>query len=94
MTARAGNENDVRKVTAVLTEQQYAWAQEVVLSGAMEGLTCSVSTVIRLALDRNVQRSPVDGALEQGGRIGVDGIHEDLGLQLVPREREPAVLQG
>ena len=57
MTARAGNENDVRKVTAVLTEQQYAWAQEVVLSGAMEGLTCSVSTVIRLALEELRERT-------------------------------------
>src|ERR1700716_692560 len=64
MTARAGNENGVRKVTAVITDQQYTWAQEVVLSGAMEGLTCSVSTVIRLALEELRERHPSPNKLE------------------------------
>ena len=71
MTARAGNENDVRKVTAVLTEQQYAWAQEVVLSGAMEGLTCSVSTVIRLALDELRERHSSSKKLEAALRAHI-----------------------
>jgi DNA-binding NarL/FixJ family response regulator/Arc/MetJ-type ribon-helix-helix transcriptional regulator len=71
VTARAGNENGFRKVTAVLTEQQYTWAQEVVLSGAMEGLTCSVSTVIRLALDELRQRHSSPKKLEAALRAHI-----------------------
>ena len=71
MTARGEGENGYRRVTAVLTEQQYRWAQEVVLSGAMEGLTCSVSTVIRLALDELRQRHPASKKLEAALRAHI-----------------------
>jgi DNA-binding NarL/FixJ family response regulator len=71
VTGRAEGENGYRKVTAVLTEQQFKWAQEVVLSGAMEGLTCSVSTVIRLALDELRQRHPASKKLEAALRAHI-----------------------
>jgi DNA-binding NarL/FixJ family response regulator len=71
VTARAESENGYRRVTAVLTEQQYKWAQEVVLSGAMEGLTCSVSTVIRLALDDLRERHPASKRLEAALRAHI-----------------------
>lgn len=58
-------------MTAVLTEQQYAWAQEVVLSGAMEGLTCSVSTVIRLALEELRERHSSSKKLEAALRAHI-----------------------
>jgi DNA-binding NarL/FixJ family response regulator len=71
VTARAGDGNGFRKVTAVLTEQEYTWAQEVVLSSAMEGLTCSVSTVIRLALEELRQRHPSSKKLEAALRAHI-----------------------
>jgi DNA-binding NarL/FixJ family response regulator/Arc/MetJ-type ribon-helix-helix transcriptional regulator len=71
VTARGEGENGYRRVTAVLTDQQYRWAQEVVLSGAMEGLTCSVSTVIRLALDELRQRHPASKKLEAALRAHI-----------------------
>jgi DNA-binding NarL/FixJ family response regulator len=71
VTARAGDGNGFRKVTAVLTEQEYTWAQEVVLSGAMEGLTCSVSTVIRLALEELRERHSSSKKLEAALRAHI-----------------------
>jgi DNA-binding NarL/FixJ family response regulator/Arc/MetJ-type ribon-helix-helix transcriptional regulator len=71
VTARADTQDGYRKVTAVLTEQQHRWAEEVVLSGAMEGLTCSVSTVIRLALEELRERHPSPKKLEAALRAHI-----------------------
>lgn len=64
-------EDGYRRVTAVLSDDQYAWAQEVVLSGAMAGLSCSVSTVIRLALEELRGRHPSAKKLEAALRAHI-----------------------
>ena len=64
-------EEGYRRVTAVIREEQYAWAQEVVMSGAMAGLGCSVSTVIRLALEELRQHHPSAKKLEAALRAHI-----------------------
>ena len=93
MTARADTENGYRKVTAVLTEQQHRWAEEVVLSGAMEGLTCSVSTVIRLALEELRERHPSPKKLEAALRAHIwrERVPEAEHVSLPPPQRPAAV---
>jgi DNA-binding NarL/FixJ family response regulator/Arc/MetJ-type ribon-helix-helix transcriptional regulator len=93
VTARADTENGYRKVTAVLTEQQHRWAEEVVLSGAMEGLTCSVSTVIRLALEELRERHPSPKKLEAALRAHIwrERVPEAEHVSLAAPQRPPAV---
>lgn len=83
-------EDGYRRVTAVLSDQQYAWAQEVVLSGAMAGLNCSVSTVVRLALDELRQRHPSAKRLEAALRAHIwrEGVTKPDRLPLPPPRRE------
>jgi len=50
------------EVTAYLTEAQYAWASE--LAQAMSGLNCTMSDVVRLALDELRSRHPSPKRLE------------------------------
>jgi DNA-binding NarL/FixJ family response regulator len=80
-------------VTAVLTEQQHRWAEEVVLSGAMEGLTCSVSTVIRLALEELRERHPSPKKLEAALRAHIwrERVPEAEHVSLPPPQRPSAV---
>jgi DNA-binding NarL/FixJ family response regulator len=80
-------------VTAVLTEQQHRWAEEVVLSGAMEGLTCSVSTVIRLALEELRERHPSPKKLEAALRAHIwrERVPEAEHVSLAAPQRPPAV---
>jgi DNA-binding NarL/FixJ family response regulator/Arc/MetJ-type ribon-helix-helix transcriptional regulator len=79
-------------VTAVLTEQQHRWAEEVVLSGAMEGLTCSVSTVIRLALEELRERHPSPKKLEAALRAHIwrERVPEAEHVSLPPPQRPAA----
>src|SRR4029079_16137687 len=49
--------------------------------------------VVRLAPDRNAKGASGCVSLQKGGGVGIHRIDEDLHLQLVAREGEPAVLE-
>src|SRR5207237_3677092 len=59
---RSARRREQEEVRAYLTEAQYAWASE--LARAMPGLSCTISDVVRLALDELRSRYPSSRKLE------------------------------
>ena len=84
--AASENEPD-QEITARLTGPQYAWVRELAL--AMTGLNCTVSDVIRLALDELHDRHPSAKKLEAALRQHVWRERGTNGSQAHP-PRSPA----
>jgi DNA-binding NarL/FixJ family response regulator len=74
-----------RRASVLLTDQQCAWAWQVAERRSLKGLNCSVSDVVRLALDELRDRYPSTKTLEAALR---EHVWRELGTE--PRRVRPS----